>query len=119
MSGEGAEEEQSGGGPGVDEGEDVGVLELGRDLDLAQESLRTQRRGQLRPENLDRDPPVMLEVFGEKHERRAARPELALDAIAVREGGGDPRENWVHPGPCQGTTQATGCPGSVLGRRRF
>ena len=45
------------------------------------------RGGELGPEHLDGDLAVVLEVVGEVDRGHAARAELALDAVAVREGG--------------------------------
>ncbi len=69
--------------------QDVRGLQLGRDLDLAQEALPADGLGQLGAQHLDRHPPIVLQVLGQVHRGHAARPELALDVVAVGEGGGD------------------------------
>ena len=71
----------------VVEAQDVGVLEVGGDSDLAQEAVGAERGGELRPEHLDRDLPVVLEVPGEKHRRHAALADLSLDLVPVPQGG--------------------------------
>jgi len=43
----------------------VRVVEPRDDLDLAQEPLGAEQRGEIRRENLDRDPPAVLEVVRE------------------------------------------------------
>ena len=83
---------------GVDQAEDVGVLQVGDGLDLAEEPLGADHRRELRPQHLDRDLAVVLQVLGEIHRRHAALPQLPLDAVAVGEGGGergrDRRHGW-------------------------
>ena len=67
----------------VDQAEDVRMLQ-GRDrLDLAQEPLGTDDRGELGLQDLDGDLAVVLEILREIDGGHAARAELALDAIAV------------------------------------
>ena len=63
------------------------MLELGDDVDLAEEPLGAQRRGELGPQDLERDLAVVLEVVGEVDGGHAALAELALDAVAAAEGG--------------------------------
>jgi hypothetical protein len=65
--------------------QDVGMLETGDRLDLAQEPLGTDHRGKLGTQHLDRDLPVVLEVLGEVDRRHAALAQLALDRIAIGE----------------------------------
>ena len=50
--------------PGIVERQDVGMSEPSRQLDLAQEAVRTQGGGQLRAKNLESDWSVVLQVFG-------------------------------------------------------
>ncbi len=66
--------------------EDVGVGEASRDLDLAQEALGTEDRGEVGVQHLERHGAVVLEVFGEVHRGHPARAELALDGVTVGEG---------------------------------
>jgi hypothetical protein len=67
----------------------VRVLEPRSDLDLAAEPLGAERRGNLGPQDLDRDLSAVLEILGEVHGRHATLAELPLDRIAVGEGGGE------------------------------
>ncbi len=59
------------------------MLEIGGGLDLGEEPLGADHRGQLGPEDLDGDLALVPEVVGEVDRGHAARPELALDAVAV------------------------------------
>ena len=63
------------------------MLEPGGDLDLAGEPLGAERGGELGAEDLHRDLAVVLQVLGEVDGGHAALAELALDAVAVGEGG--------------------------------
>ena len=68
--------------------QDVGVLKLGRELDLTQEPLGAERDGELGAEHLESDEPLVPEVPCEVHRGHAALPELALNGIAVCQGRG-------------------------------
>jgi hypothetical protein len=72
--------------PGIDQGKDVGMLQVGGEPDLAEKALRAEPGGELRPEQLDRDGAVVLEVAREVDGSHAAAAELPLDAVAVGEG---------------------------------
>ncbi len=71
---------------GVEDREDVRVIEPGGQVDLTEETLRTQGSGELRVEQLQGDPPVMLEVLGEVDRGHAPAPELTLEQIPPTEG---------------------------------
>ncbi len=47
----------------VEERQDVRVLEIGGELDLGQEALGADHGGELGPEDLQRDPPVVPDVL--------------------------------------------------------
>ena len=79
--------EEAVGVAGVEEAEDVGVLEARGDLDLAGEALGAEGGGELGTEDLDGDAAVVLQVFGEVDGGHAALAELPLDAVAAGEGG--------------------------------
>jgi hypothetical protein len=53
---------------------------------IAKEPL-AEDRSQLRVEHLERDRPVMADIVGTVDHSHAARTQLALDAVAVGEGG--------------------------------
>ena len=67
--------------------EDVRVGEAGRDLDLADEPLGAERGGDVAPEDLDRDAPVLPEVLRQVDRRHSASADLALERIALPENG--------------------------------
>ena len=67
----------------VQQRQDVGMVQLCRDRDLAQKPLRPQRRSEFRPQHLERHLAVVLQVLGEVDGGHAAGADLALDAIAV------------------------------------
>ena len=62
------------------------MLELGGELDLAEEALGADDRGELGVHHFERDRAVVSEVVGEIDRRHAARAELALEAVAGGEG---------------------------------
>ncbi len=76
-------EQEAVGLAGVIQGEDVRVGQLGRDLDLPQESLRADLGGQVRPKHLERDAPVMALVLREKDDSHPALAQLASDRVAT------------------------------------
>ena len=63
------------------------MIQLRRDLDLAQKPLGPEQRRQIGAEHLDRHLAVVLHVVGEVHRRHAPTAELALDAVAAGERG--------------------------------
>ena len=58
----------------IDQRQDVRMLELCRDPDLAQEPLGADRGGELGLEHLDGDRPVVLEIVGQIDGGHPARP---------------------------------------------
>src|SRR4030095_2259233 len=72
---------------GVDQPQDVGMLQGGGGLDFPHKPVSSDDRRELWPENLDRYLPVVLEIFGEIDGRHAALTQLPLNAVAVGEGG--------------------------------
>ena len=69
---------------GIDETEDVRMLEPRHDTDLAQKAIRPHRRGQLRAHHLDRDLSVVPEVSREE-DTPMPPLHLVLDRIPVAE----------------------------------
>src|SRR5439155_3511937 len=67
----------------VQQRQDVGVLELGRGLDLPREPIAPERGGQLGAQHLDRDLAMVLDVEGKIDGRHPARAKLALYAVAA------------------------------------
>jgi Helix-turn-helix domain len=70
--------------------------EASRQLDLSEESLGAQGGGQLRLQDLDGDPTVVLGVLRQIHRCHAARAELALDGVAALEGFGEAIQRSGH-----------------------
>lgn len=66
------------------QGQDVWVLQVRRGLDLGEEPIRPDYGGQLRPKHLHRDLAVVPEILREVDGGHAARAELALESVAVR-----------------------------------
>jgi hypothetical protein len=64
----------------------MGVLELGRDPDFAQEPLGAEQGGQLGAENLQRHTAVVPEVLGQVNCGHAPMAKLAKDRVALGEG---------------------------------
>jgi hypothetical protein len=65
--------------------QNVWMLQRGDRLDLAEEALGADDRGELGTQHLDRDLASMLEIFGEVDRGHAALADLALDSIATGE----------------------------------
>ena len=60
-----------------------------RDLDLPQKTLRAERCCEVGPQHLHGDLAVVLEVFREVDRGHAATTDLALDLVAVGQGGAE------------------------------
>ncbi len=78
--------------PGVVEREDVRMVEARRDPDLAGEAVGAEQGAELWAEDLDGHLAVVLEVVGQPDGGHAAAAELALEAVAARQSGGEPGE---------------------------
>jgi hypothetical protein len=85
-------------GAAVEQGEDVGMMQAGRQRDLTQEPLTAQHGGEFGPEHLERDLPLVLEVSGEVDRGHAAAPELALERVAAGEGRREALQGVGHTG---------------------
>ncbi len=82
---------------GVEQRQDVRVVEAGGDLDLAEKALRADGRGQLGAQDLDRHLSPVLEVAGVKDGCHAAAAELALERVAIGQRCGRRIESLRHP----------------------
>src|SRR3989442_1356140 len=71
---------------GIEEWQDVRVLQTGGDADLREESVSPEDRGELRSEDLQRHLALMLEVLSLIDCGHSAAAELALDRITAGEG---------------------------------
>src|SRR5439155_4402671 len=84
---------------GVVQGEDMGMGEARRDLDLAQEALGTEGGRQFGTEHLDRDAAAVFQVLGQVDRRGAPVAELPVDRVTIGQGGLQTRENLSHVVP--------------------
>src|SRR5262249_17043424 len=75
--------------------QDVRVSELGRDLYLAQEARAADRFRQLRPQHLNRDLAMVLEVLGQVDRSHAPLAQHALDVVPVCQRGGQADEPFT------------------------
>jgi len=88
--------QEAGGLAGVEEGEDVGVLELGGGGDLLHEPLGAQDRGEVGFQDLERDLALVPEVLGEIDRGHAALAQLALQPVAVDQRRVQPLREAIH-----------------------
>ena len=75
------------GGTRVEQRQDVGVGQVGGDLDLAQEPLGAQGCSQVGTQYLDRYFAIMPYVVGEIHRGHAALTDLTVDLVAAGQRG--------------------------------
>jgi hypothetical protein len=80
----------------VVEGQDMGMLEVGSDGDLAEESLGTKRSREIGSQDLHRHLAVVARIFREVDRCHPARAELALDAVTISEGLGKALQKFCH-----------------------
>jgi len=74
-------------GAAIEQGQQIRMLQVRRDLDLAQEPLRAEDGAELRVEHLDRDVAIVFEIAREINGRHAAAAELAIDDVQPGERG--------------------------------
>ncbi len=79
--------EKAVGGAGVEQRQDVRVLEVGGGLDLDHEPLGPEHGGQLGLQDLEGHLAIVLQVLGQVDGGHAALPQLPLDPVAVGQGG--------------------------------
>ena len=72
---------------GVEEREDVWVLEAGGDSDFSKEAIGAEARHELGSQDLECDPPVVLEVATQIDGGHPPAAELTLNRVAPGEGG--------------------------------
>jgi len=68
---------------GVEQRQDVRVLQVGGEPDLLKEALGSDHRRQLGPQDLEGDLTVVPQVLCQVHRGHAALPQLPLEAVAV------------------------------------
>ena len=73
------------------------MLQRSGGLDLGHESLATDDRGQLRPQDLDGHLPIVLQVVGQVDGGHSAGPQLSHDVVAVGQGGDEAILEHCHP----------------------
>jgi hypothetical protein len=71
---------------GIEDREDMRVLQPGGELDLALEPIGAEGDGHRRQEDLEGDGSLVLEVPGEIDRGHPAPAELALDEVAIGQG---------------------------------
>lgn len=71
----------------IEQRQHVGMLQVGGDLDRLAEPLGASHGGQLGPEDLHGDLPVVLQILGDGHGGHATRAEFFLAGAAVGESG--------------------------------
>jgi len=86
--------------------ENVRVLKLGYDLDFVEKALRPYCLGKLRVEYFDGDTTVMPGILCKVDRGHAAAAELALEQVAVGQGGLEPFECLGQRGIRFGMSQA-------------
>src|SRR3954469_15231977 len=72
---------------GIEQRQDMRMLELGGEADLAEEAIGPEHGSQVGPEYFDGDKAIVLEFVRQIHRRHAAPPELTLDGVAAGEVG--------------------------------
>jgi hypothetical protein len=97
-------EEETVGAAGIEQRQDVGVLQRCGGLDLHHEPLGPEHRRQLGLEHLERHLPVVLQVLRQVDGGHAALAQLPLDPVAVGQGGGEAGQG------CHGRSSASGSP---------
>ena len=71
----------------VEQGKDVGMVQVGGGLDLLEEALGSDQRRELRVHHLDGHLAIVAGVVGEEHRGHASGAQLALEEVAVGDGG--------------------------------
>ena len=88
--------EEAVGGAGVEEGQDVGMLQCRGGRDFLNEPLGAEHGGELRLQHLERDLALVPEVLGQVDRGHSPLTQLALDSVAVGEGAGEALELLRH-----------------------
>ena len=82
----------------VEQRQDIRVLEARRCRDLLHEPFGPEDGGEFGAQHLHRNLAVVLQVLGEVDGRHAAFAQMALDPVAVGEGGGEAGRDLSHGG---------------------
>ena len=81
---------------GIEQRQDVRMLQPRRGADLGEEAFATEGRTKIGMQHLDGDIALVPQIMREVHGGHAAGAEFALDAVAVGEGGGKPSGDVAH-----------------------
>jgi hypothetical protein len=71
---------------GIEERQNVRVLQACRGLDLDHKPLGAEHGGELRFQNFDGDLAIVLDIVRDIHGRHSACAELSLEAVAIGKG---------------------------------
>ena len=97
----------------IEQREDMGVLQVGRELDLGQEPLGADHGGELGAEYLHGHPTGVADVLGQVDGRHPPGADFALEAIAVGEGRLEAAQQFGHGAGLAG--DAGRCMGNAAG----
>jgi hypothetical protein len=89
-------EERSVDAPGIEEGKDVWMLQVGDRPDLVDEAIGADGGDDLSLYDLQGDLAIVAEVVREVNRRHASRTQLALDAVVARERFGQALRSHTH-----------------------
>jgi len=70
----------------IEDGQNVGMLEAGGELDFPEKALGAERMGQLLVQDLEGDGPLVPEITRQVDRSHAALAELALEQVTIAEG---------------------------------
>jgi quercetin dioxygenase-like cupin family protein len=102
---------------GIQQREDVGVLELRGDVDFAEEAIRPEHRGQVGVQDFHGHLAAVLQVFSEIDRGHAAPAKLPLDRVAPAEGGAEAVDSIGHGTPICDSNSPHGSGCLLHGRR--
>jgi hypothetical protein len=98
----------------VEQRQEIRVLQIRRDANLAEKALNAEHGAEVRIQNLERDAAIVPEVAREIDGRHAAGADLALDGIASAERGIELVDDGGHEGGAGADT--LGRPGALASR---
>lgn len=81
---------------GIEQGENVGVGQLGRDPDLGEEPLPAERRREILEQHLDGHVTVVLEIAGQEDGGHAAVPDFPIYGVVASQGTLEALESFGH-----------------------
>ena len=75
------EKGEASGFPGIEQRNDVRMMQSGRDRNLREEPLGPQRHGHFRTQYFQRDGPFVFAISGEEHRACATLTDLPIDLV--------------------------------------